>query len=230
MRRRSHLSIKHCFALVATMLAFSSAMPANAAAVRFLDSNGTLTSARNVDVDGILYDVEILDGSCNGLFMGCDAALFEFQTAEAAEAASQALMEQVLLDTSDGFFDSIPNLTHGCEASSDDCLIFTLFGRASFNTQIALGAGAVNYSVETRDFVFSGGGLDAAVPTDAAASVAIAKWSRSATNMIPESSTIALTALGVALLLIFAGARRTAIHPAVLTIGALYLPEDHKRE
>ena len=53
--------------------------------------------------DGNLYDVQFLDGSCISLFNGCDdVSDFTFQTQAAAILASQALLDQVLLDGGGG--------------------------------------------------------------------------------------------------------------------------------
>jgi hypothetical protein len=77
-----------------------------------------LTGARNVDVGGVLYDVDFRDGACFLLFSGCDQiADFPFLgDAAAAEAASVALLAQVLIDggTVATAFDSRPEKTAGC--------------------------------------------------------------------------------------------------------------------
>ena len=53
---------------------------------------GILTGATDVDVDGTLYDVQFLDGSCISLFDGCDNATddFAFTTNADALVAAQA--------------------------------------------------------------------------------------------------------------------------------------------
>ncbi len=81
---------------------------------------GELVGATNVDVDGVLYNVEFLDGSCIGLFSGCDSlGDFDFPNEASAQAAAQALLDQVFLDGLDGAFDSEPALTRGCLAASE---------------------------------------------------------------------------------------------------------------
>lgn len=87
---------------------------ANAAPILLVDSNGILTGAKNVDVGGTLYDVTILDGSCDMIFDGCDNASFTFKTLETAAVAAQALVDQVLLDSELGQFDSNPGTVSGC--------------------------------------------------------------------------------------------------------------------
>ncbi|MAG92484.1 MAG: hypothetical protein CMJ48_01855 [Planctomycetaceae bacterium] len=89
---------------------------------------GQLMGASNVLVDGSLYDVQFLDGSCIDLYNGCDdLSDFTFQTEASATLASQALLDQVFLDGVDGLFDADPALTNGC---SDvwQCGIQTHFG------------------------------------------------------------------------------------------------------
>jgi hypothetical protein len=85
------------------------------AAVLQLDSSGLLTGATGVTVNGNLYDVSFVDGTCAGLFGGCDQASdFVFQSRADASAASQALLDSVFVDTGSGSFDSVPSLTLGC--------------------------------------------------------------------------------------------------------------------
>jgi hypothetical protein len=76
---------------------------------------GQLMGASGVLVDGSLYDVQFLDGTCIDLYNGCDEASdFTFQTEASAVLASQALLDQVFLDGVDGLFDTSPQLTNGC--------------------------------------------------------------------------------------------------------------------
>ncbi|RYH09235.1 VPLPA-CTERM sorting domain-containing protein [Tropicimonas sp. IMCC6043] len=61
--------------------------------------DGRLLGASDVLVDGTYYDVQFKDGTCIELFANCDQVSdFTFQTMLAATAASQALLDQVLLD------------------------------------------------------------------------------------------------------------------------------------
>ena len=82
---------------------------------------GQLMGASGVLVDGNLYDVQFLDGTCIDLYNGCDEdSDFTFQTEASAVLASQALLDQVFLDdpiTQSSFFlafDIRPELTNGC--------------------------------------------------------------------------------------------------------------------
>ena len=71
---------------------------------------GHLVGATDVDVDGNLYDVQFVADSCNSLFNECSD--FTFTTSAAADLASLALFNQVLV----GVYDSSPGLTAGLGA------------------------------------------------------------------------------------------------------------------
>ena len=72
---------------------------------------GQLMGASDVLVDGSLYDVQFLDGTCIQLYNGCDEASdFTFQTGFHARNASLALLLQVFR----GRFNHEPHLTNGC--------------------------------------------------------------------------------------------------------------------
>jgi hypothetical protein len=88
---------------------------------------GQLVGASDVNVGGGLYDVEFVDGKCLDLFNGCDSAAdFTFNNGTDALLASQALLNEVLLDGSSGLFDAIPSLTMGCDDPSV-CSLLTPF-------------------------------------------------------------------------------------------------------
>lgn len=77
--------------------------------------DGQLKGASNVDVDGVLYDVEFVEGTCISVFDGCDSAEdFTFGDLATVAAASQALVDQVFLDRAEGAFDTDPTTTYGC--------------------------------------------------------------------------------------------------------------------
>ncbi|TQV74314.1 PEP-CTERM sorting domain-containing protein [Denitrobaculum tricleocarpae] len=102
------------FVGVAATFGFTS----NAHATVILDIvDGQLVGAQNVNVSGTLYDVSFTDGTCIGLFSGCDNAAsdFTFTSFQTAFEAATALLEQVFQDTAEGLFSSDPELTRGCE-------------------------------------------------------------------------------------------------------------------
>ncbi|MEJ6393691.1 VPLPA-CTERM sorting domain-containing protein [Gymnodinialimonas sp. 2305UL16-5] len=102
----------------ATVLAALTAMPGLASTVTLNVVGGQLVGASNVEVNGALYDVEFVDGTCAALFDGCDAQSdFIFSTLDQALAAGRSLSETVFLDGPLGNFDSDPSLTAGIERS-----------------------------------------------------------------------------------------------------------------
>ena len=100
-----------------------------AQAVPVLDiQGGQLVGARDVDVGGQLFDVTFEDGTCIDVFDGCDSnSDFLFDEADAI-LASNALLDQVFLNSLFPNIDSTPNLTFGC--SADNCATFTPFAIA----------------------------------------------------------------------------------------------------
>lgn len=106
-------------AMMAMVLA---AGPAGATPTLLLNGDSRFTGATGVDVDGTLYDVAFLDGTCEGVFDGCDVASdFVFQNEASAALASQALLDQVFVGGTD------PALALGCDEFLGSCLFFTPF-------------------------------------------------------------------------------------------------------
>ena len=88
-------------------------MASGAQAVTLNVVGGQLMGASGVDVGGTLYNVEFLDGTCIDLYSGCDENTdFTIDSEASALLASQALLDQVFLDVSEGSFDSLPGLEH----------------------------------------------------------------------------------------------------------------------
>ena len=109
--------------------AFLAVSGAYAAPILEVSSDGRLTGASGVEVGGALYDVAFKDGTCAGLFSGCDqAADFQFKSKTEGEAASLALENQVFVDGLAGLFDSAPRATLGCEYL-EHCAIYTPFAK-----------------------------------------------------------------------------------------------------
>lgn len=82
---------------------------------------GTLLGASGVIVGSKSYNVTFSEGTCVGVFSGCDAPTdFLFTNGADANAASQALLDQVLIDVPAlGYtFDSSPEKTYGCSNTS----------------------------------------------------------------------------------------------------------------
>ena len=124
MRLARHLTL----AIFAFALGVASAQ---ASAVQIVNGGGILTGATGVTVNGLLHDLEFVDGTCASLFDGCDAVNnFNFTTEAGAGAATQALLDQVSLDSGLGTFDSKPVLTLGCSGTT--CQVFTPHGFPDF--------------------------------------------------------------------------------------------------
>jgi hypothetical protein len=124
-------------------LAWSPGLAARAATLDVV--NGELVGAFDVMVNGALYDVSFVDGTCVDVFEGCDdVSDFQFTTSGNANFASLALLGQVLLGT----YDDFPELTAGCE-STIVCHVATPYGPSApsgeinvFPTSVAKNASA----------------------------------------------------------------------------------------
>jgi hypothetical protein len=181
---------------------------AQAAPILVVDA-GILTGARNVDVNGTLYDVDFVDGSCTGLFTGCDASTFTFTSQATALQAANALIADVLLDVIlNGqlhLFDSDQSLTAGC--SSSGCSVLTPFASSGSIVAVAAAvnnaAGGVDFTINTT---FPAGFSS---PTET-----YARWSRAAA-VVPEPHALACLAIGGFALVLLRrrrGADRTIKH------------------
>ncbi len=173
-------------------------------------NNGVLFGATDIGVNGTLYDVTFRDGTCAQLFNGCDQnsdfpfsnPLAPFSDTTLAVFASQALLDQVFIDSALGLFDSDPRLINGCTSTRIG------FGcQASTPLFVRLGAGslgiiaAVNFSNELSDSVPAGAGQ---VATDSGNQIQVtyALWNLSSTTSpdptpVPAPSVVILLGLGL---------------------------------
>ena len=161
---------------------------------------GELFGASDVEVGGLLYDVEFIDGTCIALFGDCDELSdFPFSTALEAGAASLALLDQVFIDGLLGDFESNLKLINGCEESATPkCEAITPYDFSPIDPGIILYSAAINIPIGT-----SGSDNDAAVigrlmsdssGTFGATSV-YAIWSP--VTSVPEPAGIALFGIGL---------------------------------
>ncbi|MET0072507.1 MAG: hypothetical protein ABW096_20940 [Candidatus Thiodiazotropha sp.] len=117
--------------------------------------NGVLFGAAGIDVNGASYNVAFVDGSCISLFSGCDEPTdFFFHDRDQTEDANQALLEQVLIDTTEGMFDSDPGTTNGCY-DTNSCWIVTPIQATVGNTFYS---GLLRNNDETRTDSIGAGG------------------------------------------------------------------------
>ncbi len=101
---------------LAATLAVLTGTSSMAATVTLNVVGGQLRGASNVDVNGTLFDVEFVDGTCAAIFDGCEGLSdFDFPTLDLAEAAAISLGDTVFVDGPLGDFDSDPALTFGIE-------------------------------------------------------------------------------------------------------------------
>lgn len=190
------LIINRILSFVGVALLLSS-LSANAAPILDI-SGGQLLGASGVSVNGQLYDVAFVDGSCVGLFNGCNAPSdFTFHTSADATAASQALLDTVFLDSGLGAFDTQPQLTNGCTAT-DTCFVFTVY---SGDGSTALNEAARNDTLESGDVVVApslSATVDESDPSQgSAARTTFARWTLVSSASVPEPSSLALLGLGL---------------------------------
>lgn len=110
------------FLVVVVVVAISTASVQAASLI--VDGNGQLTGARDIDIDGTLYEMTFADGAWLDIFE--DASGLDTTSVEQATQFGQALLDQVLLDSASGTFDSDPELTFGCE-NLNQCQIYIPF-------------------------------------------------------------------------------------------------------
>ena len=189
-------------AAISAGLGFS---PAKAAVVLQTDASGELLGATGVAVAGSIYDVVFVDLSCIAEFDGCDdVSDFTFQDEPSAVLASQALLDQVLLDVAQGDFDTDHTLTFGCNLFSQ-CNIYTPYGLFSsgglefvdaaiaHNVPEEIGDHVTFVSTRTNNFLNSNAGS------------VWASWSPAQITppvSVPEPGSLALTGLAFVGLLV----------------------------
>lgn len=118
--------MKYILPFVLFTLLFSATT--SAAVIKLDIRDGQLHGASNINIDGTFYDVEFFDGTCEGILSGCnETSDFFFNSLAAATKASQAIIDFLLVDSTDGLFGNVPSLTFGCEDSSNQCSIRTAY-------------------------------------------------------------------------------------------------------
>jgi len=141
-------------AAIALLLMF--ALP-SFAEVNLVVSNGVLLGAQHVKVNGNLYTVMFVDGSCIQLFSNCSSTRFAFHDLKTAMDAGQVLIDQILIDGPSGQFHSHPALVGGCEGAETpgferQCAILTPFG---FDVQQGLFSGSSAVNGSTGSYIYT---------------------------------------------------------------------------
>ena len=115
------------------------------AATLIVNGSGQLTGATGVTVGGSVYDVVFMDTSCVTAFNGCAATSdLNFTTFADSELAAQALLDQVLIDSGAGLFDSDYTLTFGCTTNDTNAC------RVTIPYQVGFATGQVNQALNTN--------------------------------------------------------------------------------
>jgi hypothetical protein len=172
-------------------LAFATSAAA-APVILQVDANGILTGAQNVAVDGKFYDLTFVDSSCFAVYDGCDSVDdFVFKTFEAAQLASQALLDQVFT----GQFDDDPELTLGCSGNGMDCHAFTPYAVANSFADLwdAINSNSLGVDLTRGDTL--------AFYTSSLAECAncvYADWTETTGTAVPEPSSLLLLGPGIA--------------------------------
>ncbi len=151
--------------------------------------NGILMGATGVDVNGVLYDVSFIDGTCIELFDGCNEnADFPFinpanlNDGVLLQTAMEALLDQVFIDSPLGNFNTNPALTNGCER---ECFIGTpLWVSIAGGLGIGSVFNAPNPNVD--DVTFGGGPLNT-FDTSLSVRSTYAVWSQPTVVPVPSA-------------------------------------------
>lgn len=169
---------------------------ASAGVILQVDSTtGKLLGAEDVMIGGQSYDVAFREGSCNGLFGGCDPTSFDFTTESSARIASEALLDQVLRDGDAGQFDSDASDTFGCDA--DRCWAMTPYQLLGNVTGSVFVASALNYDLGgDPDMVTSGGVVQNSFDTANDLRYVWADWTLQS-NEVPEPGTLFMLGAGL---------------------------------
>ena len=178
-------------ALAATMLAGS----ANAATQ--VVSGGMLTSATGVIVGNLgVYDVGFFD-TCSSAFGTCTTSSFNFSSAVDASTAAQSVLDQVLLDTKVGQFDSNPQLTIGCGANVACSIVIPYLTRNELSSNGVFFAAANNSNQENFDSLAVGSSTDTSL--DRSIFNTFARFTRTGDVIaaVPEPATWSMMIVGM---------------------------------
>jgi hypothetical protein len=184
---------KSIFAFAAAAALVASLPNAAVAQQLIVDSSGKLTGATGVNVNGTLYDVTFVDGTCASVFGVCSSSNFAFNESGAL-AAAQALLDQVFIDGPTGQFDSNPAMTLGCDnvqicdAEIPYDTFADFYGGADVATAVAVNS--------EPSFIPDATGASAVVASDTMGEDYVWAKFRLSSAAVPEPSTWTLMLLG----------------------------------
>ena len=188
--------------LLAVTIFMLSTSSASAGVILDISPAGILLGAQGVIIDGMIYNVEFLDGNCVDDIPGCGAGAGELVPFTLVQV-EDALLNQVLK----GIFDTDPTRTAGCATATEECRIVTyqsLDVLAGFVASMEV----LNYSAMVNapfcDFTLTSG--DCArndiepIPTGTTSGIAytLARWTKVAS--VVEPGALTLTGFGLLLL------------------------------
>lgn len=191
------MRIERVLALCIVLLGYS--IPSFSAVLNI--SNSQLTGATGITVGSAVYDVSFVDDSCINIFDGCDETSdFFFTNIASGHAANLALLEQVLVDSILGDFDSNPALTNGCY-SSIRCLIQSPIGTQTPALDNYPAIFLVNRNIDSLDdYTGLGNGFrssDFGLRNSNADTLTYAVWSNHSVSEVPVPAAIWLLGSGL---------------------------------
>jgi PEP-CTERM motif-containing protein len=175
--------------LLGTLMVLAAAGASPAAAATQVFVGGELAGANGVTVGGATYNVEFVEGTCAGVFGGCDNASvdFTFQNLTDATAAGDALFAQVITGT----VDTDPSLTLGCSSST---LCGMLIPYALGGAPVMFSAYAANNGAVANFNGGTVGGTPASFDTTIQSAFVWARFTP--VTAVPEPSSWAMILLG----------------------------------
>lgn len=157
-----------------------------------LNSNNQLIGAGNVEVNNDFYDVLFLEGSALNIFGPGGLHADSIQWVNGMDA-SQALLDQVLIDVAEGQFDTDPSLTFGIEDPGGG-LIYSVNYYTDTGVSVSFAGNMSPALVDHNGGIFSP--IPITYDTGDSPNHVFAAWYAAANN-VPIPSTFGLLATGI---------------------------------